>query len=108
MGPGITQRVDGGIDHHTALILDAQRCLLMHFADFLRAHVVLSRSRENDGKFIWGDGDDGAGAAFAEEGLFRGERTVSKLDVCAKTGRNTLRPYKERRRGKAGFGGGDG
>jgi hypothetical protein len=42
----------------------------VHFADLVRADIVLSRSCENGGKFCGGDGEDAAGAAFVEEGVF--------------------------------------
>jgi hypothetical protein len=69
MGPSVAQRVDGGIDHCVPFTLDAQHWLMMHLADFLRTHVVLSRSREDGGKLGGRNTNDGAGAVFTEESV---------------------------------------
>jgi hypothetical protein len=56
----------------------------MHFAGFTRAYIVLSRSCENSGKFCGGDGDDAAGAAFVEEGVFGGGIGIGvQIYICA-------------------------
>ena len=76
----------------------------MHLADFLCSYVVLSRSRENGGKSIQGDGDDGTCAAFAEEGVFGGARVIVESDGCSADGHGMPCPY----RSEAGFGYGNG
>ena len=85
------------------LIFDAERVVTGDFADFVSAHTVLSRSGAQSGKFCGGDGDDGAGAGFAEQGVFGGG--VFGEGYCrTQQGRGQPRPCG----GEAGFGQGYG
>ena len=69
------------------LIFDAERVVTGDFADFVSAHTVLSRSGAQSGKISGGDGDDGAGAGFAEEGVFGGG-VFGEGYGCAESGKS--------------------
>src|SRR6202035_5411188 len=100
MGPGVVQLGDGRVDHRAPLIFDAKSIAADDLSNLARRHSILSRTLENAGKETWRDGDNGAGPAFAKEGIL-GREWLFKFDVCAKLGRSMLRPYD---RGEAGFG----
>src|SRR5260370_39604024 len=73
------------------LIFDAERVVTGDFADFVSAHTILSRSGAEGGKFCWGYGDYGAGAGFAEEGVFSGG-VFGEGYGCPKSGPSKLGP----------------
>lgn len=73
-------------------MFDAEGIAASDFADFARPYAVLSRNCEKGGKIFGGERDDGAGAAFAEEGEFGGGRVV-EIDGGAENGRGKPRPY---------------
>ena len=54
------------------LIFDAQGIVTRHFADFVRAHTILSRSIPQSGKFFRRNGNHHARPALAEERVLRG------------------------------------
>src|SRR5579859_6508852 len=71
----------------------------MHLANFARRNLILSRSREGSGKICRRDGNDGAGAAFVEEGELGGRSPVDGYG-CTKAGKSrSVTP-----RGTRGFG----
>jgi hypothetical protein len=91
MGPDVVQFGDRCIDHRALLIFDAESITADDLANLVRCHSILSRSLKNGGKRSWRHGDNGAGAAFAEEGVFGWQRRSFEFDVCAKQGRSMLR-----------------
>ena len=54
-------------------IFDAQSIVTRHFADFVRAHTILSRSIPQSGKFFRRNGNHHARPALAEERILRGD-----------------------------------
>src|SRR5258708_33855219 len=85
------------------LIFDAERVVTGDFADFVSAHPVLSRSGAEGSKFCWGYGDYGAGAGFAEEGVFGGG-VFGEGYGCPKSGPSKLGPYRGETRFGYGYG----
>ncbi len=76
IGPDVVLGFDGTVDHRIPLVFDAKSITVSDPADFARCHVVLSRNCENGGKAVGRNGNDGAGAAFAEEREFGGSWVV--------------------------------
>src|SRR6266852_2407156 len=96
MGPGVVERFDETVDHHAPLMFDAEGIAAGDPADFARRHVILSRNCENSGKVCARNRDNGAGAAFAEEGMFGGHR-VGDIYGCAEEGKSrSLTPRRTR------------
>ena len=54
------------------VIFDAEGVVTGDFADLVGGDAVLPRGREDGGKIFRRNGDEGAGAAFVEEGEFGG------------------------------------
>src|SRR5262249_15611007 len=137
IGPGIAQEFEWAVDHRAPFYLDAESIAADDLTDGVCRYAVLSRSLENASKQSWLNGNDGASAAFVEEGEFGGGRKVGQIEgraegrksrflaalgmtsvrLVAKLGRSMLRPYRRRsRRGErrftisceAGFGDSDG
>src|ERR1700730_6499874 len=81
MGPGIAQDFEWAIDYRAPLILDAESLIAGDLADLVRRHSVLSRTLAKVGKETRRYGDDGTGAAFAEQGGF-GNCVVFELHLC--------------------------
>src|SRR3989441_4341888 len=87
---GIRDKLVTGVQ--TCALPISPRQVLLPAADLARRHTILSRNLENAGNRTWRGGDNGAGAALAEEGEFGGGRVI-QADACAKQGRNMLRPF---------------
>ena len=88
-------------------MFDAERTVAGDLAKLVRRYSGLSRTFEKVGKSTWLDGDDGAGALFAEESIFVRSKIVVEIDGGAKSGRGVPCPYGGRCGGEAGFGEGD-
>jgi len=65
------------------LIFDAERVVTGDFCRFReRPQPYCLAVGAEGGKFCWGDGDDGAGAGFAEEGRIRRRRFPGRVMVA--------------------------
>ena len=82
IGPGVAKWRDWRLDHRAPLMFDAEGIAAGDLADFARLHIVLSRNCKNGGKVFGRDGNDGASAAFGEEGELDGKKVV-ETDGCA-------------------------
>src|SRR5262249_48715440 len=61
-----------------SLKFEAKRGVPGDFAEFARAHIILSRSYKNGGKVCGRNGHDATGAAFGEEGVLGGRGVVGR------------------------------
>ena len=95
MGPDIAQRVDGIIDHHAPLILDAEGTIGDDFSDLVGLHTILSRSFESASKHVRRNGNYGARTAFAKEGEFGGSGVVGESNFRTESGHGMPCPYKK-------------
>ena len=84
-------------------MFDAESLIASDLADFACRHAVLSRNCEKGGKIFRCERNDGAGAAFTEESVFR-RCIVIQMNIHAESGRGKPRPYGI----EAGLGEGDG
>src|ERR1700757_948070 len=91
-------------------MFDAESLIAGDLADFARRHAVLSRNCEKGGKIFGRERNDGAGASFTKESVFR-RCIIIQTHIRTESGRGKPRPYrrgKGRARGETGFGDGDG
>src|SRR5260370_16850586 len=99
MGPGVVQLGYGTHDHRAPLIFEAESIAADDLANGSRRHSILSRNLENMSKQCWFDRYNSAGAAFAEERVFRWRGLLWQFDRGAELRRYVLQSSRE-----AGFG----
>src|SRR5258707_1075338 len=99
MGPGVVQLGYGTLDHRAPLIFDAESIAADDLANRARRHSILSRNLENMSKQCSFDRYNSAGAAFAEERVFRWRGLLWQFDRGAELRRYVLQSCRA-----AGFG----
>src|SRR5205823_8236776 len=75
--PGVAQSFDRGLDDGVPPLFDAE-AIAGDPAYFAGRQAVLSRNCEHGGKVFRRNGNDGASAAFAKDGVFRWGRVVDR------------------------------